>query len=140
MTTFLFPMQTKAQSADFSEFTRSFFSQPKSYSIKNYGCVALGIDGLTECNIGEASFTVTSTGYSYKYKDGSGSSIRITSPLKNVTVQTLHDDVAMQMYITENGNAVRAIKYKDGHCVVYEYSLNIPSMKYYLHSWFTLRE
>lgn len=119
MTILLFPMQVKAQSTDFYEFTQGFFSQPKSYSMESSVLFTLGMDGLTQYNIGEASFTVTSKGYSYKYKDGSGSSIQIIPQLKNITVLTSRGDVRMQMYLLEDGNAVRAIKYKDGHCIVY---------------------
>lgn len=134
------PMQIQAQSTDFSEYTQKFFSQPKSYSIESHGLAMLGPEGLTTYKAGESSFTVTSNGFSYRFKDGSGSTRQITSSLKNVTVLTSRGDVTMQMYVLDNGQAVRAIKYTDGHCVVHMYTLNNSSGKYVHIDWFTLRK
>ena len=134
-------MQAKAQSTDFYEFTKGFFSQPKSYSVTNYVLPMLGNNGVTLFDKDEASFTVTSKGYSYKFKDGSGASKRITYPLKNVTVLTSDGDITMQMYVLEDDDtAVRAVKLKDGHCMVFVYVYNISSGKYILNHWFTLRK
>ena len=44
---FTFSMQAKAQSTDFYEFTKGFFSQPKSYSVTNYVLPMLGNNGVT---------------------------------------------------------------------------------------------
>jgi len=134
------PMQIKAQSPDFCEYTRNFFSQPKSYSIESHGLAMLGPDGLTSYKAGESTFTVTANGYSYRFKDGSGSTNKITTPLKNVTVLSSRGDVTMQMYVLDNGRAVRAVKYNDGHCAVHTYTLNNSSGKYVHIDWFTLRK
>lgn len=134
------PMQIQAQSTDYSEYTRNFFSQPKSYSIESHGLVMLVPEGLTMYKAGESSFTVTSNGFSYHFKDGSGSTRQITSSLKNVTVLTSRGDVTMQMYVLDNGQAVRAVKFPDGHCVVLTYTLNNSSGKYVHIEWFTLRK
>ncbi|MGN0207654.1 MAG: WG repeat-containing protein [Muribaculaceae bacterium] len=125
---------------NYSEYTREFFSTPKSYSIESHTLKMLGPSGVTQYKPGESSFSVTSNGFTYKFKDGSGSSRKITSPLKNVTVLTSKGDIQMQMYILDNGIAVRVIRYNDGHCVVYQYVLNNSTGKYITYDWFTLRK
>lgn len=134
------PQQSQAQSTDFCEYTREFFSSPKSYSIESYGIKMMGPSGITICKNGEASLSVTSNGFTYRYKDGSGSSYKITAPMKSVSVITSHGDVQMQMYILDDGTGVRAIKYKDGHCDVHQYVLNNPSGKYVHNNWFSLKK
>lgn len=136
----VFSIQSKAQTPDYSEYTSEFFSHPKSYSVESHTLKFLGPSGVTNYNEGESSFSVTSNGFSYKFKDGSGSTHTIKSPLKNVTVLTSRGDVQMQMYILDDDTAVRVIRYNDGHCVVYQYVLNNASGKYVNNNWFTLRK
>lgn len=135
-----FPMQLQSQSIDFCEYTREFFSNPKSYSIESHGISMLGPQGLTSYKDGESSFDVTSNGFSYRFNDGSGASRKIISSLKNVIVLTSHGDVNMQMYVIDNEQAVRAIKYKDGHCAVHMYARNNSTGKYVHIDWYTLRK
>lgn len=135
-----FPKQSQAQSTDFCEFTREFFSNPKSYSIESFGIPRLGPKGVKSYKDGESTLKVTSNGFTYRFKDGSGSTRKITSSLKKVTVLTYSDDVIMQMYVLDNGEAVRAIKYNDGQCAVHMYVLNNATGKYIHTSWFTLRK
>lgn len=133
-------MSSNAQTTNYCEYTSEFFSNPKSYSIEDHTLKMMLPLGVTQYKPGESSFSVTSNGFAYKFKDGSGSSRKITSPLKNVTVLTSQGDVQMQMYILDNGIAVRAIRYNDGHCVVYQYVLNNATGKYINNDWFTLRK
>lgn len=145
---FMFPMQSKAQSSDFSEYTQQFFANPKSYSIRDFGLVSLGLDGLTTYEKGESSFEVTPKGFSYHLKDGSGKSFNISSSLKEVTVITSRGDVIMPMYVLDNGLAVRVIKYNEGYsmfaeggsCTVHMYVLNKATGKYVHNHWFSLRK
>lgn len=136
----LMSLQSVAQSTDFSEYTRSFFNQPKTYSVETHGVSFLGPAGMKSYKDGESTFTVSPRAYSYKYKDGSGSSHRIVGELQTVTVLTGNGDVRMQMYVLDNGDAVRAVKYNDGHCAVHCYVKNKASGKYVHNDWFTLRK
>lgn len=137
---FCFPIRSHAQSSDFYESTSEFFSKPKSYSIESHGISMLGPQGLTSYKDGESSFNVTSNGFSYRFKDGSGSTRKITSSLKDVIVLTSRGDIEMQMYVLDNDLAVRAIKYKDGHFAVHLYVFNNATGKYIHNDWFTLRK
>lgn len=136
---FALPMQSNAQAIEFSEYTREFFTNPKSYSISIYAIEGLGRDGATFYKDGEASLKVTSRGFSYRLKNGSEKSFNISSSLKKVTVLTSNGDVSMQMYVLNDGKAARAIRFKDGRLAVYRYVLNNPTGKYVLLDWFDLR-
>lgn len=133
-------LQSVAQSTDFCEYTGTFFRQPKTYSVESHGVSILGPAGMNSYKDGESTFTVSNNGYSYKFKDGSGSSYRIVGDLQTVTVLTSNGDVRMQMYILDNGDAVRAVKFNDGHCAVHYYVNNKASGKYVHNNWFTLRK
>lgn len=144
---FMFPMQSKAQSSDFSEYTQQFFANPKSYSIRDFGLVSLGLDGLTTYEKGESSFTVTSNGFSYRFEDGSEESFNIPATLKDVTVITDQGDAIIPMYVLDDDLAVRVIKFREGSyifrdlsCNVYIYARNKPSGKYFCSHWFSLRK
>ncbi len=136
---YLLPSFAQAQSPNFSEVTNSFFSQPKTYSVESFAISMLGPKGLKSYNQGEATFNVTGDGFFYKLADGSGSAYQIRSSIKNVTVLTSKGDVIMPMYLINGDQAVRVIKYTDGHCAVHMYILNNPTKKYIHNCWFQLR-
>jgi len=132
--------QNAAQTPNFYEETKSFFNASKSYSVESHVIQMLGPSGVTLCKEGESTFSVGNNSYSYKHKDGSGSTIKFTPSIKNVTVLTSRDDVTMPMYICSNGNGIRAIKYSDGHYSVLIYVENYSSGKYIHSETFNLRK
>lgn len=135
-----FPMLTKAQSPNFREYTREFFSVPKTYTVKVHGIPMMGVNGVTTFNEGEATFTVTRNGCSYHFNDGSGSSISIPSSLTNVTVVTANGDISMPVYVVDSNTAIRAVKYQDGHCTVHRYTKNLATGKFVHIDWFNLKK
>ena len=115
----------------FFEATEEFFKTPKIYSVESYTNMYLGIDGVELCRIGESSFEVKANSYHLKYKDGSVSTKQFTPQIKNVNVLTSKQNVvSMPMYICSDDYAVRVARFPDGHYMVMEYILNVPTGNY----------
>lgn len=125
--------------SEFREVTETFFKTPKTYSVSNFCIIMLGMDGYTRYEEGESTFTVKKNECLYILGDDSEESISFSPALKNVTVLTGHGDVEMQMFITNDGGAIRAIQFEDGKYIVHYYVRNINTGKYVSNHFFTLR-
>lgn len=127
-------------SEEFYEYTQELFSHPKSYSMEGFGVTMAGPKGITTYKEGESYLTIKSDGYFTHFKDGSGESKRIISPLEDITIITSDGDITIKAYLLDNEEAVRAIRFKDGHCMVHTYVLNKSTGKYIHISWYNLRK
>ena len=115
----------------FFEATEEFFKTPKIYSVESYTNMFLGIDGVESCRIGESSFEVNHNSYYLKYEDGSGSPKHFNPIIQNVNVMISNGSiVSMPMYICSDDYAVRVARFPDGHYMVMEYILNVPTGNY----------
>lgn len=128
---------------DFYEYTKEFFTTPKSYYVKELIIPELFIssnfeDGVYEYKSGESTLSIK--GKSLYEND----KLKATfdPQIKEVTVFG-ESDVTMQMIIyndsqTSNNKGLRATKWKDGKIIIYEYVKNRATGKYIMVSYYEL--
>lgn len=128
----------QAQMPKFYEVTSSFFDTNKSYHMKSFMLVMLGIDGISYYDKGDAFVKISKREIVVKFEDGSGHTNKIVGGMQNCTVHTSNGDVVMPMYKLNDGTAIRAIQYENGEYALHCYIYNINMEKYLHQSVYTL--
>ncbi len=116
-------LNIQAQEIELTNVSNSFFKTPKTYSIKQYSMG--GVKRTYER--GESLLIIDSNSMTTKWKDGSGSTTKLTP--KNISI--FEHEQAELAYVSDDGReAVQAIKSQYGTVVIYIYAYNKPTKKY----------
>lgn len=137
-------VSTLLSSDEFYEYTKEFFSTPKTYYVKEIVIPSIAVEsdfksGFSHYEPGESTFSIERNTI---YRDGEIVA-KFEPQIKDVMVTNSSNDVTMQMILYRDllssvDMGQRAVKFKDGHIVVYEYVKNKNTGTYVLITYYEL--